>query len=82
MMLNPEIKDEELSDKSAKELNDMITDLKAHKPRVPGKVNNPSLVEHDQNTIMDNNSTETTNVEKVRTMKDMEDVVSKLFRVQ
>ena len=82
MMLNPEIKDEELSDKSAKELNDMITDLKAHKPRVPGKVNNPSLVENDQNTIMDNNSTETTNVEKVRTMKDMEDVVSKLFRVQ
>lgn len=76
MVLNPEIKDEEIADKTASELNQMITDIR-NQPRVPGKVNNPAMQSNDNNTITDEKKEPKT----ARTMKDMEDIVSKLIRV-
>ena len=88
-ILNPEIKDEELNAKTASELGDMFEELKSNVvtandgQRIIKKVNNPGASINDNNTIQDDNSDIKDNVEKdnVKTMKDFEEVLKKIMRV-
>jgi hypothetical protein len=78
MVLNPELKDEELATKTAAELNQMITDLRAsHEPaapRVPAKLNDPGAKVNDQNTIVEGEEKTEVKDESKKTMETMEDM--------
>jgi hypothetical protein len=78
MVLNPELKDEELATKTAAELNQMITDLRAsHEPaapRVPAKLNDPGAKVNDQNTIVEGEEKAEVKDESKKTMETMEDM--------
>ena len=88
-ILNPEIKDEELNAKTASELGDMFEELKSNVvtsndgQRVIKKVNNPGASINDNNTIQDDDGDVKDNVAKddVKTMKDFEEVLKKVMRV-
>lgn len=85
--LNSDINDEEIADKSAQELNQMILDLRSATPaekqqREIPVVNNPGVAVKDNHTVIeDENEDEKTSKETTYTMKDMEAVVEKLFKV-
>ena len=78
MVLNPELKDEELATKTAAELNQMITDLRANSepaaPRVPAKLNDPGAKVNDQNTIVEGEEKTEVKDESKKTMETMEDM--------
>lgn len=81
---NAEIKDEDLAGKSAKDLYQMLSDAK-NAPRVPGEVKNPGAAIIDNNTVQDDDvNNDTNNAENKtakKTMKDMENVLSKMFHM-
>lgn len=86
MTLNPEIKDEDVANKTASELNQMITDFKA-KPvqRTQAKLNDPGAKVNDQNTVVEGqDGTEVKDQSKktMGTMKDMvEDVINGFLKI-
>lgn len=80
--LNPEISDAELEGKSAKEINDMLVEVRKDKPQrdFTAKVQNPGAPVKDRNDINDSEEeNDKKQPEKVVTMKDMEDVVIGLW---
>lgn len=80
---NAELKDEDLAGKSAKDLYQMLSDAK-NIPRVPGEVKNPAAAIIDNNTVQDddvNNDNNAENKTAKKTMKDMENVLEKMFHI-
>lgn len=77
--LNPELSDAELEGKSAREIADMINELKskAQTRDFTTRVHNPGAPVKDNNDVEDGEEEE--EEPKVLTMKDMEDVVSGIF---
>jgi hypothetical protein len=80
MTLNPELKDEEVADKSAAELNQMITDFKATQQQEPAqrtqaKLNDPGAKINDQNTIVEGEEVIENNKESKKTINTMKDMV-------
>lgn len=82
MTLRPEIKDEDVVNKTATELNKMISDARVT-AREKAKLTDPGAKLNDKNTIVDGEEVNDNKSKKetMNTMKDMENVVSKLLRV-
>ena len=77
--LDNSLTDEDLKDKTAKEISDMIEAAKV-KPREIGTVTNPGAMVNDNNTIVDGEDTITdTKKENIKTMKDFEEVINNFF---
>lgn len=77
--LKSDITDEEIADKTAKEIYKMISDAKVA-PRVIPTVQNPGAAIIDNNTIVEDG--EEAPVENTKSMKDMEEVLFDIFTRQ
>lgn len=78
--LNPEMTDAELEGKTAKEMNEMIQDFRSQeKSRDVGSITNPGLAIKNEKTDVEDDDENKKQQEENLTMKDMEDVVLKIW---
>lgn len=80
--LNPDISDAELEGKKAKEINDMISNLRESQTRNTSSaqtVTNPGIVGDDANSISDDGNENNKPKKVIKTMKDMEDDVLNMW---
>jgi hypothetical protein len=76
--LNPELTDEALESKTAKEVHDMIQELKTQK-REPAQVGSPGLAVKDNNDLPSEDDDKPESQKPELTMKDMEHVMINIF---
>lgn len=88
-VLNPQAKDEELNTKKASELGEMFDSLKAEievsvtadNKRIIKTVKNPGAAVNDNNTVVEDGEEDKKSSNKEATMKDFEEVLNKIMRV-
>lgn len=79
--LNKELTDEKLEGKTAKDINDMISEIKEKsKTREASSVTNPGLAVNDKHDVTDEQEQEEKPKSKL-TMKDMEDVILNIWGI-